>query len=170
MNTTLVSPQLFTAADEGLSSATCTVPWYHTSEPLLGIPDGRWVLLAPLLAYWAWSGFYAVLDASDAGWLARRRIHARTAADARNLAQKAAVLRAVLTQQAVQTAFAWWWIQEVPALPHAAHCLCVHVWATRAKPALVHIFGPAAARNWAPALGYATYWWLGPIIQLMAAM
>ena len=67
------------------------------------IEDTNLALIAPLIVYWAMSLFFHILDQTD--FLASRRIHTPLELRSRNKVTLSKVIRDVIVQQLVQTAF-----------------------------------------------------------------
>ncbi|KAH9981970.1 fatty acid hydroxylase superfamily-domain-containing protein [Russula compacta] len=100
-------------------------PIYYSPAPSLlsSLSDPLLAVLAPLPAYWLTSGLFHLLDLSDWRWLARYRIHDSAEVASRNRVSRLQVLRAVLLQQAIQTALGFVWVSEPPELTdHPPRC------------------------------------------------
>ncbi|GMM54036.1 sphingosine hydroxylase [Maudiozyma humilis] len=70
-----------------------------------GVPDGIVAILAPVVAYWAFSGMFHLFDTLE---LAEKyRIHPKEAVDKANKASRVEVLREVLLQHVIQSLVAY---------------------------------------------------------------
>jgi sphinganine C4-monooxygenase len=158
-------------------------PLYYSSAPSLlpALSDPLLTVLAPLPAYWLTSALFHLLDLSSAPWLRRHRIHDSAEVAARNRASRLDVLRAVVLQQAIQTALAVVWVSE--PLARADHPQAVRGIAQ----ALLELFSPllglgafdgagatadaaAASMTVVAPLAYVLYWWAIPAARLFLAM
>ncbi|KAI9511403.1 sphingosine hydroxylase [Russula earlei] len=139
-------------------------PVYYSPAPSLFPPlsDSVLAVLAPLPAYWLMSGFFHLLDCTNWAWVVRYRINPSSEVATRNRATRLEVLRAVLSQQAVQTALGVWWVTEhTQKVDHAGAMRGIAQ--TLASP--LGAFEDAAAP-----LAYFLYWWFIPTVQLFVAM
>lgn len=68
----------------------------------LGISDELLGTFAPILVYWIYSGIYVVLGSFAENY----RLHSKQDEDEKNLVSKAAVVKGVLIQQALQAVVA----------------------------------------------------------------
>lgn len=174
-NTTAAVP--FFSDDAALSHYVHSVPqpFYYTTRPqvLSTMSDETLALVAPLAAYWIYSGFFQLLDSLPSHWLDRYRIHESEEMKARNLASKWDVLVAVLFQQVVQTLLGWIWMgaEEVNNTRLADErwirdvvLACAQFVLGKDGPAeiVLRVYGPATVRF--------LYWWGIPLAQLGFAM
>lgn len=65
--------------------------------------DDFYMMFAPVVVYWAYSGMYEVLSSR----VEKYRLHSRKEEETKNLASKKDVVKGVLLQQAIQAAIAF---------------------------------------------------------------
>jgi len=96
--------------------ADVSFPFYYSPRPNLFefISDSNLSLLAPVVAYWAYSLIFVLFDFAQWSWLERYRLHEPAEITARNRATMSQVIRAVLIQQVIQTAFGYFWVVTEP--------------------------------------------------------
>lgn len=159
-------------------------PWYHSTAPSLvpGLSDRLLTLLCPIIAYWALSFFFHLLDTRSRSppfsWMniERYRIHESEEVKTRNIVTPAEVFRAVVIQQILQTGLGLWWLEEdkldVPSV--ADHVAAMHRLGPPILRAASILLGDVTAarlvRSYGSSLVYAMYWWLIPVFQILVAL
>ena len=175
-NTTASIP--FFTDDAALSHLVHSAPYpfYYTpkSQVLSWMSDETLAIVAPLVAYWVYSGLFVVLDAMPDAWLARFRIHESAEVTSRNRATKREVFIAVLFQQLVQTVLGWLWIEEEQE-GIVQTCLADERWIrdtllTCARMLLGNDAAEGVLRAYGAQAVRLLYWWGIPIAQLVFAM
>lgn len=150
-------------------------PFYYspTAEaiPGLHVHDHMLSVFAPIVTYWVFSGIFELLDLSNAAWVARHRLHESAEVKSRNLVSRGAVLRAVLFQQLIQVALAFWWMEDRGSAHPQADMFAL---AEIMRNVLARLAGQGAAYTAMKAAGpgavWAMYWWIIPTLQLFVAM
>lgn len=84
--------------------APLSYPLYYSQQSTLlpFVTDKTLSLFLPIICYWLYSCFFAILDQLSHPWLEAHRIHESVGSKSRNLATPLAVAQSVLTQQALQ--------------------------------------------------------------------
>lgn len=171
MNATDAAASLFSNAQ--LHYVAAARPLYYVARPSLlsWLPDNLSSLAAPVIAYWAASLFFHLLDMSDARWLDPHRIHDSEEVKSRNLASRWDVFKAVIFQHIVQTLIGLWWMEDKPAGD-----LVDHVADMARKGALVlsllrTLLGEHSAMSlWLThghKMVYFIYWWAIPTFKFL---
>ncbi|KAI0759596.1 sphingosine hydroxylase [Trametes elegans] len=151
-------------------------PFYYSPAPHLvsWMPDHYFALAVPVIAYWALSGVFHLLDISGWRWLDKYRIHDSTEVKTRNLVTRTRVVWMVLLQHALQTALGVWWIEEAPAganVDHVGHMLAM---APAMASAIERVFGAEYGAQLLATKGghalYTLYWWAIPAAKFFFGM
>ncbi|GAA5968102.1 hypothetical protein JCM11641_003731 [Rhodosporidiobolus odoratus] len=98
-------------------------PWYlvERDQLLPGISDKSLSILAPVVAYWAFSLFFTILDNFNWELLERYRIHEPEEVKSKNKVTVREVLVAVVVQHVIQTAAGYVFMPDAdPVVNHAA--------------------------------------------------
>lgn len=155
-------------------------PFYYSQADSLvtGLSDPLFAMMVPVIAYWLTAGFFQLLDFSNWAWLDRLRIHDSAEVSSRNLATRPEVFRAVVLQQAIQTALAYFWLSETSERPD--HPVAMRAVARTLSSSLGVLFlSPSDEqaypllgffRDASPQLSYLIYWYFIPVAQLVLAM
>lgn len=158
------------------STSAVRTPFYHTdrAEYVPGISDHTMTAVGPLVAYWALSLLFHALDVSGWRWLDKYRLHESAEVRARNLVGRAAVVRAVVFQQVLQTILALWWVEPQPHVSSAEHALRAAALAPAVRTWVCRLVGEHAGKNILAHqehdLVYFVYWWAIPVLQTFFAM
>lgn len=123
-----------------MANNTITLPSYTlTPRPTLipGVSDPLLQLLAPVVAYWVFSLFFHVLDTYD--WCAKYRLHTPAELLKRNHVTRYEVVRDVVVQQVIQTAFGLFLAHFDPVETIGREEYDVAVWAQRLRLAQSYI-------------------------------
>ncbi|KZT56853.1 putative Sphinganine C4-hydroxylase [Calocera cornea HHB12733] len=152
-----------------------TFPFYYAPRPSVipGLSDAHLALLAPIIVYWCYSLIFHLFDTwpEQFPWLDKYRIHDSAEIKSRNLVTKAQVVRAVILQQAIQTALGLWWVEEDRGKTnHAAAMRDLAPWVVSISNI---VLGPRTSltvlqRYGTPIVEFV-YWWAIPAIQLLFA-
>ncbi|KAJ7050506.1 sphingosine hydroxylase [Mycena amicta] len=135
------------------------VPWYYSYKVSLidGVSDQHLALGAPVLAYWLLSLTFHYLDTREWKFLQKYRLHDSAEVASRNQVTRAAVIRAVIFQQMVQTALGLFWIDDKHSgLPDHAEEIS----------RIGQHLGPLRTTQ----LAYFVYWWAIPLFQYLGAI
>jgi len=151
-------------------------PFYYPQADSLipGLSDPLLAMIAPVLVYWLTSALFHLLDISNWAWIDRYRIHDSAEVSSRNRATRPEVFRAVVLQQAIQTALGYFWLSESPERPdHPAAMRAV----ARALSSSLGVLSLSPSDEQAypllgasPRLAYIFYWYFVPAAQLFLAM
>ena len=137
-------------------------------------PDHLLALAVPIVAYWALSCVFYIFDISGWKWLDKYRIHESEEVKTRNLVSVGQVVRAVIFQQALQTALGLWWLEEGPTgdqVDHVANMLKLAPWLARAVTfALGEEMGSQLLASRGADGLYTLYWWAIPSIKFVFGM
>ncbi|KAI0833784.1 sphingosine hydroxylase [Trametes gibbosa] len=170
MNTTTAAT--FLGADQ-LNYLSSQVPFYYTRDSALlnWSPDHYTALAAPVIAYWAFSLFFHILDVSEWKWLDKYRIHTSAEVESRNLVTRTQVVWAVLLQHAIQTGLGLWWIEVAPSGDQVDHVGNMLGLAPYLSSVILGVFGEKfgsqiLADKGAHAL-YTIYWWAIPTAKIL---
>jgi len=151
-------------------------PLYHVSRLSIipGLEDKLFSIFAPVVAYWALSLVFHILDSDVFSWPAKYRIHDSEEVKAKNLASRRDVVLAVILQQAIQTLLGLLWLEdgESDALRnHAGEMRTVGEWVGRLT---VLVLGEERGKEFLVAKGSQVvswlYWWGIPSAQFLLAM
>ncbi|KAI9453388.1 sphingosine hydroxylase [Lactarius psammicola] len=152
-------------------------PFYslQTNSLVPGLSDSLLAVILPVLAYWFTSALFHLLDISNWAWLDRYRIHDSAEVSSRNRATRPEVFRAVVFQQALQTALGYVWLSDAPE--HTDHPAAMRAVAGALSSSFGVLFlSPSGEqayplfRDASPRLAYLLYWYLIPAAQLVLAM
>ncbi|KAI0726756.1 sphingosine hydroxylase [Fomitopsis betulina] len=148
-------------------------PFYYSPRAHLIdlLPDHHLALAVPVIAYWAASIFFHILDISQWKWLEKYRLHDSAEVKARNLVTRGQVVRAVFVQQIVQTIIGLFCIQAELSgelLDHVAGM-------QRLEPAVARILswvlgektGARILDRDGALLLYTVYWWAIPTAKFL---
>lgn len=151
-------------------------PFYYSPRAHLIdlLPDHHLALAVPVIAYWAASIFFHILDISQWKWLEKYRLHDSAEVKARNLVTRGQVVRAVFVQQIVQTIIGLFCIQAELSgelLDHVAGM-------QRLEPAVARILswvlgektGARILDRDGALLLYTVYWWAIPTAKFLFGM
>ncbi|GJE91072.1 sphingosine hydroxylase [Phanerochaete sordida] len=151
-------------------------PIYYVARPslLTWMPDNIFSLAAPVIAYWAASAFFHILDMSEWKALESYRIHDSEEVKSRNLATRWDVFKAVVLQHVIQTAIGLWWMEDKPAGDLVDHVAGMG----RKAPALLSILrtvlgdhsGMSVWITHGHGMLYFVYWWAIPFAKFMFGM
>lgn len=174
MNASAPDLSLFTNSQQHYL-ATARPSYYVGSQSILDwLPDNLVSLAAPVIAYWAASLFFHVLDISNAQWLDNYRIHDSAEVKTRNLASRWDVFIAVIFQHVVQTIVGFWWMEDRPGGDAIDHLSALAGWAPLLLSTLRRLFGnKVSAQLWAEyghEMAYYLYWWTIPFGKFMLGM
>ncbi|EKM50363.1 uncharacterized protein PHACADRAFT_263621 [Phanerochaete carnosa HHB-10118-sp] len=174
MNST--EPALALLSKSQVNYITAAKPLYYVARPSLSdwLPDHLLSLAAPVIAYWAASLFFHLLDISNWKALDPYRIHDSEEVKSRNLASRWDVLKAVVLQHIVQTAVGFWWIEDKPSGDLVDHVASM----ARKAPALLSILrtvlgdhqGMSLWLTYGHEMLYFVYWWAIPTAKLLFGM
>ena len=155
-------------------------PFYLTTNPsVLPFLSDKWFsLLAPVVAYWAFSLLFLYLDIAKFPYFEARRIHESPEVLSRNKATLWEVVKAVAIQHAVQTALGVVWYDDEQEIlkrevyvDHLDKMSSLAPWIARAVYVICgRKSGEDLLRNHGQALVQWMYWWGIPIIQLGVAL
>ncbi|BGP13824.1 hypothetical protein JCM10213_006342 [Rhodosporidiobolus nylandii] len=149
-------------------------PMYHAAreEVIPGLSDKMLSLLAPVVAYWAFSLFFTVID--NLGWdcFERHRIHEPEEVTSKNKVTVREVLVAVVLQHVVQTLAGWVFMPDAdPPVDHAAE---LNVWGARLARAALAVGGTKTGGQLMAQYGEEAtrmlYFWAIPAARLAWAM
>lgn len=148
-------------------------PWYHISRPHVfgSIPDSVTGIAAPFLVYWVYSLVFYALERLELPFFERYRIHEPDDIKNRNRVTLAQVIKAVLIQQALQTALGLAWLEN----DDSAHDYRRELdsYASWTRYLLVTVLGRGLgtdlAKLHASDLGTWFYWWGVPLLQFFFA-
>ncbi|KDQ19588.1 hypothetical protein BOTBODRAFT_126477 [Botryobasidium botryosum FD-172 SS1] len=147
-------------------------PSYHINGPSIVsfLSDKSLSLLAPLIAYWAYSLFFHALDCSDWAWIDQYRIHESAEVQAKNRATRAEVVKAVVLQQIFQTTLGVLTIEPEGPLDHVKEMrsLAPRI-AYFVMKALGQDIGKSLLVSQGESIVYFVYWWAIPIVQFVLA-
>jgi sphinganine C4-monooxygenase len=174
MNATIPGMSLFSNSQQ-LYLSTVRPFYYVGSRSLLDImPDHYLSLAAPVVAYWAASLLFHLLDISNARWLDKYRIHESAEVKSRNLASRWDVFTAVVLQHLIQTATGMWWMEDKPTGDAVEHLVPLVARAPLLLSLIRGLFGDKlGAQLWSTyghQLAYGVYWWAIPIAKLLLGM
>ncbi|KAI0770876.1 sphingosine hydroxylase [Trametes elegans] len=149
--------------------------YYNPSHSLVSwCPDHLSALLAPVIAYWAFSGVFHLFDISGWRWLEKYRLHESEEVKSRNLASRGQVLRDVILQQLVQTGMGIVWMEQVPtgdAVDHLAGMLkLAHPMAAVVQWTLGEELGAQLLATRGATGLYTLYWWAIPLAKLFVGI
>lgn len=170
--------QLLTAPQIQFLSTSHPFYYLTVSEIIPGFPDHDLSVAAPVLAYWFLSLIFHFLDVSGWKWLERYRMHEDSPeVQARNRVSKTHVIWAVIFQQVLQTALAYWWINseaQCGGSVAAFHLAPMLELAGNLRNVVLRLFGSNLGeylwKERADEMVYYIYWWATPIAQLFFAM
>lgn len=155
-------------------NATCFerlgTPFYYSPKPTIidGVSDVYLCMAAPVLAYWSLSMTFHYMDMSTSKWIAQYRIHPSEMVEVKNRVTRSQVVWAVIFQQVLQTVLGLMWVGE-----HESRNFFVEMQelAQLLEPVVFRLLGRTALAPHALAnITYVVYWWLFPVVQLLAAM
>ncbi|KAG6850551.1 hypothetical protein H0H93_011750 [Arthromyces matolae] len=146
------------------------VPFYYSLKPTLidGIRDDHLGVAAPIIAYWALSLFFHLLDISGWKWLEKYRIHESQEVQSRNRATRTDVVVAVVLQHVIQAILGLIWLS--PETRHVNHIEKMEKIATYIRPVCLWALGRERLQFVEPSIVYYVYWWAIPTFQFLAAM
>lgn len=153
-----------------------TRPVYYVGRPVLTpwMPDHILSLAAPVVAYWAASLFFHLLDISNAKCLEPYRIHDSEEVKSRNLASRWDVFQAVILQHVVQTAIGLWWMEDKPTGELVNHVAAMSSWGSTLLSILRLVLGDHKAMSvWLThghEMLYVVYWWTIPTLKFFLGM
>ena len=155
-----------------------TYPFYYSEQQsiLRGVSDKTLSLTAPLIAYWAYSLIFHVLDVygTDWAWLVPYRIHESAEVTSRNLVSKWQVVQAVFVQQLLQTVLGVLLVDDKSSsvIDHTAKM--ARMSPILVQSALLWLGDPHVAQarleSWGASILYAVYWWFIPAAQILFAL
>ncbi|KAH9074780.1 hypothetical protein EDB83DRAFT_2541030 [Lactarius deliciosus] len=140
-------------------------PFYspQTTSLVPGLSDPLLAVILPVLAYWFTSAVFHLLDVSNWAWLDHYRIHDSAEVSSRNRATRSEVFRAVVFQQAIQTALGYFWLSDAPE--HIDHPAAMRAVARALSSSFGVLFlSPSdeqaypLLRDASPRLAYIIYW------------
>ncbi|KAI0819655.1 sphingosine hydroxylase [Trametes gibbosa] len=173
MNATAIPAFLDATQRDYLAAHT---PFYYTPNTALvsWLPDHLFVLALPVIAYWALSLAFHLLDISEWKWLDRYRLHDSQEVQSRNRVSRREVIWAVILQHVVQTSLGLWWIDEKPAGAQVDHLAnMIHLAWPMARVA-GWVLGEDATSHLLASQGayglYAVYWWAIPTAKFFLGM
>ncbi|KZT27722.1 sphingosine hydroxylase [Neolentinus lepideus HHB14362 ss-1] len=172
MNTSLPIP----SPSPSFSLPTDRFPFYYSPKPELvpGVPDHAVSLAAPIIAYWAASFVFHVLDMSDWKWLDKYRIHESAEVKTRNLVVRWDVVKAVLLQQVIQTILGVFWMDPTVSGAGVDHAGNMRVLAGKMSWWVTAGMGEGPGERLLATRGgdlvYYAYWWGIPTAKLIFAM
>lgn len=148
-------------------------PFYHVHEPTLipGIKDHYLALITPIVAYWAYSLFFQILDLDIFEWPAKYRIHESEEMRSKNLVSPQDVFLAVVFQHVVQTILGIFWLEESVSVDHLEEMrhlslnvswIVIKLLGKDQGGALLQAAGPQSI-SW-------LYWWGIPTLQFFFAI
>jgi len=137
-----------------------------------GPSDAVLAVVAPVVAYWLFSAFWAAIDWLEIPAIERHRLHEPEELKSRNRVTLGAVIKAVLVQHAIQTALGLLVLEQaVPKpVPHddriAAYARAIHQLSTIAFGSRIsrHLLAPRLDE-----LASFAYWWAVPALQYIWA-
>lgn len=154
--------------------STVSYPFYYTNSNQLipGLSDKTTSLLAPILAYWAFSLFFHFLDQLPS--LDKYRLHPPSELLSKNKVTVSQVIKAVLIQQVVQTALGFAVLDdEDEFVSDKQHLQAMATYSGYITFFLKLALGPSLATSMLSQYGASitqfTYWWLIPTIQFVWA-
>jgi len=156
-----------------LDLAAESFPFYYTPRTDLidWISDSNLSLLAPIVAYWAYSLVFTVFDFSGWRWLEPYRLHEPPEVTSRNRCSMPEVIRAVLFQQSIQTVLGYVWIETPEQQNHVQAMQGLYA---RIANILQLALGPKSASQLLELHGSSvvswTYWWIIPTFQFFFAI
>lgn len=166
----------FSVVFNELDSNTLFHPsFYYCARPSLlpYLSDHHLSLFLPIVAYWAYSLVFCILDSlcPYVAWLERHRIHESPQVKARNLTSPQKVVWSVVVQQANQTVLGLLTLDSTGGgrnIPADMHRL--RTWISFMAAA---IFGEKTAESMLKPLEadltWLLYWWGIPVVQFIAA-
>ena len=185
MSTTRTTPTLYSIMNE-TSAIFLTAqqrhflstnsPFYYTPRPdiLSFFPDYYLSLAAPVIAYWASSCFFHILDISSWRWLDKYRLHESSEVKSKNLVTKVDVIKAVIFQQVIQTILGLWWMEGAvsgAAVDHLGHMeAMLPIVSNVMNGALGQATGKQILEDYTAELLYIFYWWVIPIGKFFLGM
>jgi len=153
--------------------SVASYPLYHIDGPSIisFLSDKSLSLLAPVIAYWAYSLLFHALDCSNWLWLDRYRIHESAEVQAKNRATQWEVVKAVILQQIFQTTLGVLTIQPEGPIDHIKE---MRKLAPNVVYFVMKVLGREAGQGLLVARGAGiisfVYWWAIPIFQFVVAL
>ncbi|SCV74498.1 BQ2448_8139 [Microbotryum intermedium] len=152
-------------------------PFYHLHRERVCslVSDSVAAVAVPFLIYWAMSGLFMLIDALDLRSLDRYRIHEPDEAKTKNRVGKVQVIRAVLVQQALQTALGLYWLDDDEPThgPFRDHASAIATYATRlARVVRFLLMSSSSIKPTSPIIADSAhwlYWWGVPMAQFICA-
>ncbi|GJJ11403.1 hypothetical protein Clacol_005636 [Clathrus columnatus] len=150
-------------------------PIYHIQAPSLipGLKDNYLALLAPIVAYWAYSLFFYVLDLDIFEWPSKYRIHESEEMRSKNLASPWDVFLAVVFQHVVQTVLGVFWLDE-SGKNTRNHLEDMRQLSMQVSWIIINLLGHDRGSAFLQASGQKMipwlYWWGIPIVQFLFAI
>ncbi|EJD43387.1 sphingosine hydroxylase [Auricularia subglabra TFB-10046 SS5] len=159
---------------EELVPRPITLPFYHTPQAsvLPFMSDITLSMVAPIVAYWAYSLFFHAMDTIDL--LPAARIHTPDEIAKRNRATRTQVVTAVLFQQFIQfvTGYVWLSMEKPEARP--SHADAMRSIAGPVARVILLVLGQEnglhVLRQYGPRIVEFVYWWGIPGAQLALGM
>ena len=158
------------------SSIDPTVQTMDDDQLFSGISDAHLALLLPVVAYWAVSFMYHVIDTYDL--LPKYRLHPSAEVSKKNRVGRWECLRDVIIQQVLQTAAGLLYIQFSPAEQTTTAVNDIEIWTLRIKrlpqgsPLLLASLGldTLTFADWEIRLANAVHYVLYPALQFIIAI
>jgi len=155
---------------------TTNRPFYYIPRTQIFsfVADNVLAVAAPVVAYWALSLVFHIMDMSDWKWLEKYRLHDSAEVQVKNRATRMEVFKAVIYQQIVQTVIGLLWVENTPTGDAVDHLGAM----TRMVPWLLgplrgfagEKVGSQIWYDYGAYMLYAIYWWAIPTSKLFFAM
>ncbi|TIA92184.1 hypothetical protein E3P99_00777 [Wallemia hederae] len=149
---------------------TVSYPFYYTPSPQLftALSDKTTSLLAPIVAYWAFSLFFHCLDQVSS--LDKYRLHPPSELTSKNKVTVSQVIKAVLVQQVVQTALGIVALDdEDEFMSEKQHLRAMGTYSGYITLFINLALGPSLTSSvlskYGAQITQFTYWWLIPALQ-----
>ncbi|KAA1102598.1 hypothetical protein PGTUg99_021737 [Puccinia graminis f. sp. tritici] len=147
---------------------------FHRTEIIPGMSDPLLTVIVPLVAYWAVSILFSLLDHLELPSIEKYRLHEPAEIAKRNKVSPSQVIKAVILQQLIQTALGIFYLDSSPSDVLNRNYL------EEMKPyasfisTLVHILLPPLHARWlllnhGQSLVQWSYWWGLPTLQFLWA-
>ncbi|KAF8159747.1 sphingosine hydroxylase [Crassisporium funariophilum] len=157
--------------DDPLCFQPTAFPFYYTPKAHLveGVPDFVLTLAAPVVAYWALSIFFHLLDISGWQWLEKYRLHDSPEVQSRNKVSRTEVVWAVILQQVIQTVVGLIGLSNEAALA-VNHADELRRLARSIEPLASALLGDRIRPYLLAQVADFVYWWGIPVLQFFGAM
>lgn len=147
---------------------------FHRPEVVPGLNDSSLTLIVPLLTYWSVSILFMALESLEITWIEKYRLHEPEAVKRRNRVTPHQVIKAVLVQQALQTALGIAYLDSSPSTILDRDYLAEMKPFASVISILVRIIFPPKHALWiltryGQQATQWSYWWGLPILQLIGA-